>query len=65
MNVLNPKVDTYFQVGCGRCPLGGTPEWLRASFFGGQAIRDTRGTHRKMRAVNIGVQGDARLSRGL
>lgn len=26
MNVLNPKVDTYFQVGCGRCPLGGTPQ---------------------------------------
>lgn len=26
MNVLNPKVDAYFQVGCGRCPLGGTPE---------------------------------------
>lgn len=23
---MNPKVDNYFAVGCGRCPLGGTPE---------------------------------------
>ncbi len=22
---MNPKVDTYFTDGCGRCPLGGTP----------------------------------------
>lgn len=26
MNEMNPKVDTYFEIGCGRCPLGGTPE---------------------------------------
>lgn len=24
--MMNPKVDQYFAVGCGRCPLGGTPE---------------------------------------
>lgn len=23
---MNPKVDEYFQGGCGRCPLGGTPD---------------------------------------
>lgn len=23
---MNPKVDEYFAIGCGRCPLGGTPE---------------------------------------
>ncbi len=23
---MNPKVDHYFAVGCGRCPLGGTPD---------------------------------------
>ncbi|MBT31762.1 MAG: hypothetical protein CMO01_19055 [Thalassobius sp.] len=23
---MNPKVDSYFAVGCGRCPLGGTPD---------------------------------------
>jgi uncharacterized protein YdeI (YjbR/CyaY-like superfamily) len=23
---MNPKVDEYFEVGCGRCPLGGTPD---------------------------------------
>lgn len=23
---MNPKVDNYFALGCGRCPLGGTPE---------------------------------------
>lgn len=23
---MNPKVDLYFSDGCGRCPLGGTPE---------------------------------------
>lgn len=23
---MNPKVDDYFAVGCGRCPLGNTPE---------------------------------------
>lgn len=23
---MNPGVDTYFEVGCGRCPLGGTPD---------------------------------------
>lgn len=26
MNKLNPKIDTYLAVGCGRCPLGNTPE---------------------------------------
>ena len=26
MNRMNPKVDTYFTEGCGRCPLGGTPQ---------------------------------------
>ncbi len=26
MNKTNPKVDEYFVVGCGRCPLGGTPD---------------------------------------
>lgn len=26
MNKINPKVDTYLAVGCGRCPLGNTPE---------------------------------------
>lgn len=26
MNEINPKVDTYLAVGCGRCPLGNTPE---------------------------------------
>jgi uncharacterized protein YdeI (YjbR/CyaY-like superfamily) len=26
MQILNPKVDLYFLEGCGRCPLGGTPE---------------------------------------
>ncbi|GIV31955.1 MAG: hypothetical protein KatS3mg030_257 [Saprospiraceae bacterium] len=25
MAIPNPKVDRYFEVGCGRCPLGGTP----------------------------------------
>lgn len=23
---MNPKIDNYFAVGCGRCPLGGTPD---------------------------------------
>ncbi len=23
---MNPKIDTYLAVGCGRCPLGNTPE---------------------------------------
>ena len=23
---MNPAVDVYFAQGCGRCPLGGTPE---------------------------------------
>lgn len=23
---MNTKVDTYFTEGCGRCPLGGTPD---------------------------------------
>ena len=23
---MNPGVDNYFEVGCGRCPLGGTPD---------------------------------------
>ncbi|PHN07021.1 YdeI/OmpD-associated family protein [Flavilitoribacter nigricans] len=23
---MNPKVDLYFEEGCGRCPLGGTPD---------------------------------------
>lgn len=23
---MNPEVDTYLELGCGRCPLGGTPE---------------------------------------
>lgn len=26
MNRMNPKVDAYFTAGCGRCPLGNTPE---------------------------------------
>ena len=26
MSNLNPAVDNYLAVGCGRCPLGGTPE---------------------------------------
>lgn len=26
MAILNPEVDNYFAVGCGRCPLGGTPD---------------------------------------
>lgn len=26
MNSLNPKVDLYFEQGCGRCPLGNTPQ---------------------------------------
>jgi uncharacterized protein YdeI (YjbR/CyaY-like superfamily) len=26
MSPLNPKVELYFRDGCGRCPLGGTPE---------------------------------------
>ena len=26
MNRLNPKVDVYLVAGCGRCPLGNTPE---------------------------------------
>lgn len=26
MNITNPAVDAYFSEGCGRCPLGGTPE---------------------------------------
>jgi uncharacterized protein YdeI (YjbR/CyaY-like superfamily) len=26
MNRVNPKVDIYFIEGCGRCPLGGTPD---------------------------------------
>jgi uncharacterized protein YdeI (YjbR/CyaY-like superfamily) len=26
MNKINPKVDIYFAAGCGRCPLGNTPE---------------------------------------
>lgn len=26
MEVMNPKVDNYFVEGCGRCPLGGTPQ---------------------------------------
>lgn len=26
MNTLNPEVDTYLAEGCGRCPLGGTPD---------------------------------------
>lgn len=26
MNDMNPKVDHYLEVGCGRCPLGGTPD---------------------------------------
>lgn len=26
MNRMNPKVDDYFAAGCGRCPLGNTPE---------------------------------------
>ena len=25
MNQMNPQVDQYLMVGCGRCPLGGTP----------------------------------------
>ncbi len=25
MNDMNPQVDQYLMVGCGRCPLGGTP----------------------------------------
>ncbi|MEQ8477505.1 DUF1801 domain-containing protein [Fulvivirga sp.] len=23
---MNPQIDTYLAEGCGRCPLGGTPE---------------------------------------
>lgn len=26
MNKINPKIDTYLAVGCGRCPLTNTPE---------------------------------------
>lgn len=26
MNKANPKVDVYFTAGCGRCPLGNTPQ---------------------------------------
>src|SRR5215213_5984928 len=26
MNKMNPKVDVYFTAGCGRCPLGNTPQ---------------------------------------
>ena len=26
MTIVNPKVDNYFTAGCGRCPLGGTPD---------------------------------------
>ncbi len=26
MNEMNPKVDVYLVAGCGRCPLGNTPE---------------------------------------
>lgn len=26
MNKTNPKVDIYFNAGCGRCPLGNTPQ---------------------------------------
>lgn len=26
MNSMNPKVDHYFAAGCGRCPLGNTPQ---------------------------------------
>lgn len=26
MNKMNPGVDLYFSEGCGRCPLGGTPD---------------------------------------
>lgn len=26
MNGMNPEIDAYFVNGCGRCPLGGTPD---------------------------------------
>jgi uncharacterized protein YdeI (YjbR/CyaY-like superfamily) len=26
MNMMNPKIDNYLTEGCGRCPLGGTPD---------------------------------------
>jgi len=26
VSILNPKVDVYLAEGCGRCPLGGTPQ---------------------------------------
>jgi hypothetical protein len=26
MKQTNPKVDVYFAAGCGRCPLGNTPQ---------------------------------------
>ncbi len=26
MTRMNPKIDNYLAVGCGRCPLGGTPD---------------------------------------
>jgi uncharacterized protein YdeI (YjbR/CyaY-like superfamily) len=26
MKILNPQIDAYLADGCGRCPLGGTPE---------------------------------------
>lgn len=26
MSEMNPEIDKYFAVGCGRCPLGGTPD---------------------------------------
>ena len=26
MAIMNPKIDNYLAVGCGRCPLGGTPD---------------------------------------
>lgn len=26
MSVMNPKIDDYLAEGCGRCPLGGTPD---------------------------------------
>lgn len=49
---MNPKVDTYLTAGCGRCPLGNTPECK---------VNNWRAELEELRAIVLGCGLDEEL----
>ena len=53
---MNPKVDRYLAAGCGRCPLGNTPQCK---------VHDWRSELEKLRAIALGCGLDEELKWGV